>query len=134
MQQNGVPKMITWKPSALQKLITDAGITKVNLSSSLEVSRPTLDKWLNGEAAPKGRFLIALSRFFKVKPDIFFTEGTAVLSVMHRTVRKTKVQDKMTDSAKALASEYETFFRNAPDPLISNTLNSLSDLEKGENI
>lgn len=114
--------MLKWSPQALRAMITEQKITKVGVCDKLSISRPTLDNWLSGKVAPKGKHLILLSKLFNISPNDLFIDETIVAVPMHRTNRNKELKDQMKMASTTLAAEYEILFRNAPDPIISDVL------------
>jgi transcriptional regulator with XRE-family HTH domain len=106
-----------WNGDRLKGLAKEKGISLVNLASSLEVTRQSINDWIRG-AVPKGTHLMALSRVFGVSPNFFFSDDLprAISVPLHRLRGVAKLTQERQEKATRLAAEYEKFFRAAPDP------------------
>ncbi|MBI2419365.1 MAG: helix-turn-helix transcriptional regulator [Ignavibacteriales bacterium] len=102
-----------WLGSILEEILNTKNIKKTELVSKLNITRPTLDKWIDGQV-PKGTHLLALSRELGVDVYSFFKQSNIenVLVPVHRTRGTAKVTEAVQSDALKLAKEYEAFFKN----------------------
>lgn len=108
---------MAWNGGKLKGLAKERGISLVNLASSLEVTRQSINDWIKG-AVPKGTHLMALSRELGVSPNYFFSNDLpqAISVPLHRLRGVARLTQQREDQATGLAAEYEKLFRAAPDP------------------
>lgn len=106
-----------WRGEKIKSLAKERNLTLSYLATQMEVSRQTVNDWINGQI-PKGNHLILLCRTLQVSPaDLFLPRMEQVFTVpLHRTIRKKKVTPEMQQDALAIIKQYEIFFRNCPDP------------------
>lgn len=106
-----------WDGSRLKGLAKERGLSLVDLASSLDVTRQSINDWIKG-AVPKGTHLIALSRRLGVSPTYFFSDDLqqAISVPLHRLRGVARLTPKREEQATRLATEYEKLFFTAPDP------------------
>jgi len=106
-----------WAGAKIKTIAKERKVTLTELGQSLQVSRQTVNAWINGQV-PRGQHLVGLSKVFNVVPEYFFSEEpTRSISIpLHRTRGVAKLTAEMESEALELASKYENFFKNAPAP------------------
>lgn len=102
-----------WLGGILEEILNTQNVKKTDLVKKLNITRPTLDKWIDGQV-PKGTHLLALSKELGVDVYRFFRQSTVenVLIPVHRTRGTAKVTEAVQSDALKLAKEYEAFFKN----------------------
>lgn len=108
---------MAWTGDKIKIIAKERKITLIGLSRSLNVSRQTVNAWVNGQI-PRGHHLVNLSKELLVPPSYFFSdEPVQSISIpLHRTRGVAKINRAMEDEALQLASKYEDLFKDAPDP------------------
>jgi transcriptional regulator with XRE-family HTH domain len=108
---------MVWNGQYLKALAKDRGISLTKLSENLNVSRQTVNDWIKGQI-PKGHHLIQLSTALGANPSYFFSEEVPkpISIPLHRKRGVAKLTDSMKQESHKLALQYESLFKDAPDP------------------
>jgi len=108
---------MAWDGQKLKSLAKERGVTLTKLANLVNVTRQTVNDWIKGQI-PKGTYLMAISRELNTNPTFFFPDEQekVITCPLHRTRGVAKVTEAMQLESEKLASEYEKFFRFAPDP------------------
>ena len=90
--------------SRLKDCIRDMGYTKVSFARKAEISRPTLDKLLNGSIDSKSTFVRHLNKILKVLnmsvDELMFYRSAAVKTVTTVYSQNAPADHEMSDAAK----------------------------------
>ncbi len=124
-----------WDGTRIKALAKEKGIKLVSLAENLNITRQTINDWINGQV-PKGTHLVALSKIFNVPPGHFFPdEAMETISLpLHRTRGVARLTGAMEEDAKELASDYEGLFRFAPSPGLVQVLRGGRDSDTARNL
>jgi transcriptional regulator with XRE-family HTH domain len=108
---------MAWEGKKLKILAKERRIALTKIANKLNVSRQSVNDWINGQA-PRGTHLIELSKIFGINPNYFFSDEFAmgISAPLHRKRGVAKVTEQMRQEAFNIAKQYEKLFKWAPDP------------------
>ena len=106
-----------WTGNKIKELASNNGISITKIADLVEVSRQTVNDWINGQI-PKGNHLLELSKILNVSPNIFFSkiEDKNIIIPLHRVRNNSKITDKVQKEALELVEEFKLFFKNSKIP------------------
>ena len=106
-----------WTGNKIKELANINGISITKIADLVDVSRQTVNDWINGQI-PKGNHLLELSKILNVSPNIFFSKGEDknIIIPLHRVRNNSKITDNVQKEALDLVEEFKLFFKNSKIP------------------